>query len=47
MIKQRTSLISSKDLIGLLGWPRMREREKLQQVQLRMGETSLGQENER
>jgi hypothetical protein len=30
MIKNRTSLILSKDLIGLLGWSGMRTRDKLQ-----------------
>jgi hypothetical protein len=29
MIKQRTSLISNKELIGLLGWPGMRSGDKL------------------
>jgi hypothetical protein len=47
MIRQRTSLILNKDLIGLLGWMGMRERDKLQKVRLRLVENSLGQEHER
>jgi hypothetical protein len=47
VIRQRTSLISNKDLIGLLGWLDMKSRDKLQKYRLRMGETSLGQNHER
>jgi hypothetical protein len=43
VIRQRTSLISNKDLIGLLGWSGMRERDKLQKGRLRLGKNSLGQ----
>jgi hypothetical protein len=37
MIKLKASLISKKDLIGLLGWPGTRERDKLQRGRLRLG----------
>jgi hypothetical protein len=37
MIKLKASLISNKDLIGILGWPGTRERDKLQRGQLRLG----------
>jgi hypothetical protein len=37
MIKLKASLISNKDLIGLSGWPGMRERDKLQRGRLRLG----------
>jgi hypothetical protein len=47
VIRQRTSLISNKDLIGLLGWSDMRSRDKLQKGRLRLGKNSLGQEHER
>jgi hypothetical protein len=46
VIRHRTSLISNKDLIGILGWLNMRERDKLQKGQLRLGENSLVQKNE-
>jgi hypothetical protein len=43
VIRQRTSLISNKELIGLLGWSGMRSRDKMQKGQLRLGKNSLGQ----
>jgi hypothetical protein len=37
MIRLEASLISKKDLIGLLGWLGMKARDKLQRGQLRLG----------
>jgi hypothetical protein len=37
MIRLRASWISNKDLIGLLGWSGMRERDKLQRGRLKLG----------
>jgi hypothetical protein len=37
MIRLRDLVISNKDLIGLLGCPGMRSREKLQKGQLKLG----------
>jgi hypothetical protein len=47
MIRHRTSLILSKDLIGLLGWPGMRTRDKLQKGRLKFSKTSLGQKHDK
>ena len=38
MIRLEASLISNKDLIGLLGWSDMRARDKLQRGRLRLGD---------
>jgi hypothetical protein len=38
MIRLKASMISNKDLIGRLGWPGMRARDKLQRGQLRIGD---------
>jgi hypothetical protein len=43
MNRLKASLISNKDLIGLLGWLGMMARDKLQRGQLRLGKTSLEQ----
>jgi hypothetical protein len=37
MIRLKASLISSKDLIRISGWPGMRERDKLQRGWLKLG----------
>jgi hypothetical protein len=41
VIRQRTSVILNKDLIGLSRWLGMRERDKLQRGRLKLGKTSL------
>jgi hypothetical protein len=47
VIRQRTSLILSKDLIGLSGWLGMRTRDKLQKGRLKFSKTSLGQKHDK
>jgi hypothetical protein len=42
MIILKASSILNKDLIGLSGWPSMRERDILQRGQLRLRKNSLG-----
>jgi hypothetical protein len=42
MIKQRTSWILRKDLMGISGWLGMRTRDKLQKGRLKLGKNSLG-----
>jgi hypothetical protein len=45
MIRHITSLILSKELIGLSGWSGMRKRDKLQKGRLKFSKTSLGQKH--
>ena len=45
MIRNKTSLILSKDLIDLSGWPGMTKRDKLQKGQLKFSKSSLGKKH--